>query len=129
MGFRLEGLESKVVKIRVKDFADLVRLAASGIMMGQPTYILRLVTRGDVCVYGIMAVFKDFYRYYGIPLIYYWSDDGCKMPMDRNYAVVKSDETGEHIELSKGFKAGVINVPIINVQEVPSFIWESNELK
>lgn len=125
----MESLEGKTVKIRVKDFADLVRLAASGIMMGQPTYILRLISGDNVCIYGIMAVFKDFYKYYGIPLIYYWSDEGCRIPTDRNYAVMRSDEVGEHIELSKGFKAGVINVPIINVQEIPSFIWETGKQK
>lgn len=122
----MESLESKVVRIKVRDFSDLIRLAASGIMLGQPTYILRFAPRSDVCIYGIMAVFKDFYKYYGIPLIYYWSDEGCRMPVDRNYAIVRSDETGEHIELSRGFKPGVINVPIINVQELPSFIWEGN---
>ncbi|MCX8184297.1 MAG: hypothetical protein RMI56_05395 [Sulfolobales archaeon] len=95
-------------------------------MMGQPTYILRFTFSG-VCVYGIMAVFKDFYKLYGIPLIYYWLDEGCRMPIDRNYAVIRSDEAGEHIELSKGFKAGVINVPIVNVQEVPNFIWEKEK--
>lgn len=123
----MESLGERVVKIRVRDFSDLVRLAASGMTMGQPTYIIRLTPRDGVCVYGIMAVFKDFYRYYGIPLIYYWLDEGCKIPTDRNYAIVRSDETGEHVELSRGYKAGVINVPIINIQEIPGFIWESEQ--
>ncbi|MCS7099466.1 MAG: hypothetical protein RMH84_02880 [Sulfolobales archaeon] len=122
----MEGFE-KVVKVRVRDFSDLVRLAASGLMMGQPTYIIRFTLSGNVCVYGIMAVFKDFYKLYGVPLIYYWLDEGCRMPVDRNYAVIRSDETGEHVELNKGFKAGVINVPIINVQEVPGFIWDKEK--
>jgi len=117
--------EGKLVKIRVKEFSDLARLAASGMMMGQPTYILRLNTGENICVYGIMAVFKDFYKYYGIPLMYFWVDEGCKIPADRNYVVLRSDDTGEHIELNKGFKTGVINVPIINVQEIPEFIWDS----
>ncbi len=120
----MESPGERVVKIRVRDFSDLVRLAASGMTMGQPTYIVRFASRDDTCIYGIMAVFKDFYRYYGIPLIYYWLDEGCRMPLDRNYAIVRSDETGEHVELSKGFKAGAINVPIINLQEIPDFMWE-----
>lgn len=120
----MEGFEGRVVKIRVRDFADLARLAASGIMMGQPTYIIRLTPSAGTCIYGIMAVFKDFYKYYGIPLIYYWLDEGCRIPMDRNYVIIRSDEFGEHIELNKGYKAGVINVPIVNVEEVPNFIWE-----
>jgi hypothetical protein len=121
----MEGFEGRLVRIRVKDFSDLARLAASGIMMGQPTYIIRFTVESSNCVYGVMAVFKDFYRYYGVPLMYYWVDDGCKLPLDRNYVVVRSDELGEHIEFSKGFRPGTINVPIINLKEIPDFIWRT----
>jgi len=120
----MEGFEGGLVKIRVKDFSDLARLAASGIMMGQPTYIVRFTLESGSCVYGVMAVFKDFYRYYGIPLMYYWVDEECRLPLDRNYVIVRSDELGEHVELNKGFKPGTINIPVINLKEVPDFIWK-----
>jgi hypothetical protein len=119
----MEGFERRLVRVRVKDFSDLARLAASGIMMGQPTYIIRFTVENGSCVYGVMAVFKDFYRYYGVPLMYYWVDEGCKLPLDRNYVAVRSDELGEHVEFSKGFRPGSVNIPIINLKEVPDFVW------
>jgi len=122
----MEGFEGRLVKIKVRDFSDLARLAASGIMMGQPTYIIRFTLEGVGCVYGVMAVFKDFYRYYGIPLMYYWVDEECRLPLDKNYVIVRSDELGEHVEFNKGFKPGTINIPVINLREIPDFIWKSD---
>ncbi len=116
----IEGIQ-KAIKIRVKSFADLARMAASSIALGQATYIIRYVDGGSV-VYGIMAVFRDYYKLYGIPLFYYYVDTEGKIPKDRNYVLIKTDVSGEMIEFSKGTKAGYIVIPIINLHEPPDFI-------
>ncbi len=110
----------RVVKIRLKSIRDLVRLAASSIALGQLTYILRYKVKGKV-VYGVMAVFRDFYRLYGVPLFYY-VEGAEEVPADANYALLKSDGVEERIEFSRGAKAGYVVIPIINVTKPPKFL-------
>ncbi len=110
----------KAVKIRLKSVRDLVRLAASSIALGQPTYILRYEVNGKI-VYGVMAVFRDFYKLYGIPLLYY-VEGADEVPEDANYALLRSNDVEERIEFSKGAKAGYVIIPIINVTEPPEFL-------
>ncbi len=116
----IEGVQ-KAIKIRVKSFADLARMAASSIALGQATYIIRYVDSGNT-IYGIMAVFRDYYKLYGIPLFYYYVDTREEIPKDKNYVLIKTDVSGETIEFSKGTKAGYIVVPIIDLYEPPDFI-------
>ncbi|MCD6278904.1 MAG: cren protein [Desulfurococcales archaeon] len=111
----------RAIKVRVKSFADLARMAASSIALGQATYIIRYV-EGSNTIYGIMAVFRDYYKLYGIPLFYYYVDSEGKIPEDKNYVLIKTDASGELIEFSRGSKAGYIVIPIINLYEPPDFI-------
>ncbi|RLG82102.1 MAG: cren protein [Thermoprotei archaeon] len=112
---------SKALKVRVRDFSDLARMAASSIAYGQPTYIVRFRTDEGV-IYGIMAVFRDYFKLYGIPLFYYYVDKDNRIPSDGNYVLIKTSDNTENIEVSKGSKAGYIVVPIINLYEPPDFI-------
>lgn len=96
-------------------------MAASSIAMGQSTFILRFV-KGDKLVYGVLAVFRDFYKMYGVPLLYYYVDVKGEIPKDANYALLKTSDIGESIEFSRGSKAGYITIPIINLAETPEFI-------
>ncbi len=111
----------KAIRVRVKSINDLVRMAASSIAMGQPTYILRCEREGKT-IYGIMAVFRDFYKYYGIPLFYYVIDDSNAVPKEANYALLRSSDSEEKIEFSKAAKTGYVVVPIINVADMPDFL-------
>ncbi len=111
----------KVVGVELKSFNDLVRLAASSIAMGQPTFILRFRRNGHY-VYGILAVFRDFYKMYGMPLLYFYSDTSGELPEDQNYVLLRSDEAGEHIEFSKGSRTGYVTIPIINLEKPPEFM-------
>ncbi|HDD25682.1 MAG TPA: cren protein [Acidilobales archaeon] len=112
----------KAFRIRVKDFNDLARMAASSIAFGQPTYIIRYVKDDKTTIYGILAVFRDYFKLYGIPLFYYYVDEGNRISLEANYVLVKTDSDGEHIELSKGTKPGYIAIPIINLKEFPTFL-------
>ncbi len=113
----------RTIKIRVKSINDLARMAASSIAFGQPTYILRFHDRrNNTVVYGILAVFRDYYKLYGIPLFYYYEDSKGEVPMNANYVLVKTESNEERIELSRGSKPGYVVIPIINLEHPPKFL-------
>jgi len=111
----------KAVAVKVKSVKDLVRMAATLAAMGQSTYMLRFMLDEKRVVYGLVAVFRDYFKYHGIPMFYYVVRE--KSDEDRmNYISAKSDEYGEYIEFSKGFRAGWVNLAIIDLEEPPPFI-------
>jgi hypothetical protein len=109
----------KVMAVKVTSINDLARMAATIVSMGQSTYVLRYVDGGKT-VYGLLAVFRDYYKFYGLPMFYYYVEEG----EDRTYKylLLRSDETGENVILAKGPKPGWIMVPIIDVVEAPGFL-------
>jgi hypothetical protein len=109
----------KVIKLRVKSLNDLARMAASVIALGQPTYIVRF-RDSDKIIYGLLAVFRDYFNLHGIPLLYYYVDDSKSL--EGNYILIKNDEAGERVEVSKGIKPGYISIPIIDLVETPEFL-------
>lgn len=111
----------RVIKLRVKSLNDLARMAASTLTLGQPTYVIRFRDSDGRQLYGMLAVFRDYFNLYGIPLLYYYVDDG-RSASDGNYILIKSDEGGERVEISKGVKTGYISIPIIDLAEVPEFL-------
>lgn len=109
----------KVISVRVSSLNDLARMAATIVSMGQSTYILRYQSDEGV-VYGLLAVFRDYYKYYGLPMFYYYIDrEGGR---EHNYLLLRSDEAGENVVLARGPKPGWIMVPIIDVEEAPAFL-------
>ncbi len=112
---------SKAYGVRVASMNDLARLAASSVAMGQITYVVRIFKDEEV-IYAVLAVFRDYYRLYGIPIIYYYVDTERKYPVDGNYLLVKADSEGEIVEIGKGGKPGYVVVPIINLAEIPDFL-------
>jgi len=117
---QLENL-NKVIGIRLKSFNDLVRLSASSIAMGQATFILRY-SKHESTVYGVLAVFRDYYKMYGLPIFYYYLDTSGVVPQNFNYVLLRSDETGEHIEFSKGSRSGYVVIPVIDLERPPKFM-------
>jgi len=120
-----EGEKKTIIKelmpIKVKSLKDLARLAASVVMMGQSAYILKYVTDDGKIIFGFLAVFRDFYNLYGIPLLYYYVDD-YKESLDGNFILVKTEERGERVEVSKGgSRPGWISIPLISLAEKPAF--------
>jgi len=109
------------VAVRLSSISDLVRMASSAAMAMQPTYIIRFRSPSGRTVLGFLAVFRDYYNYYGIPMFYYVYDDNDTF-RDANYILVKVDENGERIEPSKTTRPGYIAIPIINVSSLPQFL-------
>ncbi len=109
----------KVIKLRVKSLNDLARMAASVIALGQPTYIIRIKDGGKTA-YGLLAVFRDYFNLHGIPLLYYYVDE--LGGVEGNYILIKSDESGERVEIGKGIKPGYLSIPIVDLAELPDFL-------
>ena len=111
---RLKGIES----LKVDSLNDLARFAASMVALGQPVYVIHFQDGGKH-IYGVFAVYHDYYDLYGIPLFYYYESDS---ELDGRYILVKAEEPKETIQISNGTRPGWLTVPIINLKEKPVFI-------
>ena len=111
-------MENKCIPVEVSTFEDLIRFTASMRSFGQNSYILHF-KNGKRHVYGVFVVFRDYYKFYGLPLFYYIERVN---PIQERYILVKVDEKGEAIEVSNGVKSGWIPIPIISLKEKPDII-------
>jgi hypothetical protein len=116
----LPGEVEPVIAIRVSSLSDLARLASTmaSRLIVMPIY--RFKHNGNV-YYMIQASFKDYYKLYGLPIVYYY-----KRPLeedvsdeDAKYVLVKADMTGEVVELTPYAKTGFVVVPIVNLDGKP----------
>ena len=117
-----ETVEEKLIPVRVSSIHDLARIAASIITLGQPAYLVRFPGRNGKKIYGIIAVLRDYYKLYGLPMLYYYIDSGNMG--EGNYLLVKVDDQGEHVELAKNTRPGWVAIPIIDLEEKPPFFPE-----
>lgn len=106
------------ISLRVNSIEDLARFVASIAALGQPIYVLHFNADGKN-VLGIIAVYRDYYKFYGMPIFYYYVSD---KEVSGKYFLVKAEETGEQVIISEGVKPGWIAIPIIRLKEKPSFI-------
>ncbi|WP_448578601.1 hypothetical protein [Thermosphaera sp.] len=113
-------MEEKVLPVKVNSINDLVRLAVSTVTPQALTYIVKFRVKEKIVI-GILGVFRDYYKYYGLPLFYYYIVDPTEHPTlsEANYVVVSTGE--ERFEFTKQPKPGV-SIPIIALSEKPSFI-------
>jgi hypothetical protein len=110
----------KLIPVKVGSINDLARIAATIVTLGQPAYLVRFPSASGKKIYGIIAVLRDYYKHYGLPMIYYYEDGGNQLG-EGNYLLVKVDDSGEHIEVSKSTRPGWIAIPIIDLAEKPPF--------
>jgi len=113
-------MEEKVLPVKLNSINDLVRLAVSTITPQALTYIIRFWVDNKIVI-GILGVFRDYYKYYGLPLFYYYTVNPAEHPalVEANYVVVSTSE--ERFEFTKQPKPGV-SIPIIGLSEKPPFI-------
>ncbi len=113
-------IEEKVVLLKTASFYDLVRLASATIIPHQVmTYLIKFKYKGRIVI-GILGVFRDYYKQYGLPVFYYYTFDGNDaQASEANYVIVYTGE--DRFELSKNPKPGV-SIPIISLAEKPVFI-------
>ncbi len=117
------GLNAKLVPVRVKSLRDIARIAANIVALGQVAYIVRFQDN-QKNILGLIAVLRDYYDLYGLPILYYYVDEENQYTNNR-YILVKVDEEGEHIQASNTAKHGWVPVPIIDFQEKPPFLPEN----
>ncbi len=111
----------KVVGIKVSSLNDIARFAMSLASLGQAPYVIRFRKENKV-VYGLLAVFRDYYKYYGLPLLYYCVVNDVLKHSGKNYILIRSDEAGEKVELSEGTRPGWVAIPILNIETIPDFL-------
>jgi len=113
--------ERKPLWIRVKRVEDLCRLAATMITMGQPTYLVRIKS-SDSPIVGLLAVYRDYYKFYGVPVFYYAPCEGSCA--ERKYVSFKVDESGERVEFVDRAVPGSVMIPIIELDSLPELLTE-----
>lgn len=111
-------IEEKVVCIKLESIADLARLASSMATMTSSVYIVHFIHEKKH-YYGIFATFRDYYKYYGIPIFYFVVQNE---PLKGKYLTIKVDEGGERVETLPGIRAGWICFPIVSLERKPDFI-------
>ncbi len=117
----MEEKIDEVFLVKVSSINDLARLASSmaAHMILMPIY--RLMRNGKA-IYFVQATYKDYYKYYGIPLVYYCEINEDLTHEKARYVLIRTDETGEKVEISDKIKPGWIAIPIINIEEIPKFL-------
>jgi hypothetical protein len=119
---RLVGVkEEKPVWIKIRKTEDLCRLAASIVTMGQPMYLVRIRRNNEVYI-GLLAVYRDYFKYYGIPIFYYTLCEG--LCTEKKYVSFKIDESGEKIEFTDKAIPGTVMIPIVEFETMPSILGE-----
>ncbi len=108
----------KCVNVKLRSLEDLARFASSLTTLGHGVYIIHF-KRNNSNYYGIFTVFRDYYKYYGVPLFYYVETND---ELDGNYLLVKVDEGGERVEVSKGTRPGWISIPIVSLEQAPEVV-------
>ncbi len=108
----------RVVCVKLESLADLARLASSMVTMTSSVYIVHFA-HGGKHYYGVFATFRDFYKYYGVPIFYFVEQDE---PLKGKYLAVKVDETGERVEVLNGVRTGWICLPIVSLVSKPAII-------
>ncbi len=106
------------IMMKVRAMEDIARFVASAAGMGQPIYLLSFPSE-EKQIYGLLAVYHDYYDYYGVPLFYYHTNE---KNLEGKYLLVKTEETRETVSIGDGVKPGWIAVPIIHLEKIPPFL-------
>jgi len=103
--------------IKVKSLNDLARFAASMSTLGQMIYVIHFEHEGKH-VYGLFAVYHDYYNLYGLPIFYYYISNE---KLNGKYLLIRTEESREYVLVSEGSKPGWVAIPIISLDEPPPF--------
>jgi len=110
-------IEEKAIPVKIASIPDLVRLALSMSNMASRVYIVHF-TKGNKHFYGLLVTFRDYYKYYGLPIFYYVTADE---EIKGKYLTLQYD-TREKLIASEKPVSGYISVPVINLDREPVFL-------
>lgn len=108
----------RAVVLRLNSINDLVRLSVVLSSPQMPMYMLKFKYNGKLYL-GLLGVFRDYYKFYGIPIFYYYSLEPDPKIDEANYIIVSSDS--EKFEFSKTLRPG-LSIPLISLAEKPVFV-------
>lgn len=110
----------KVMPVRVSSLKDLVRLTMTYTSSGQTIFLIKFFDK-DKLVIGMLGLFRDYYKLYGLPILYYHVCDDREREkiLNANYIIISS--TDESLEFSKTPRPG-LSIPVISLAEKPSII-------
>jgi hypothetical protein len=111
----------KTFTVEVDSLSDIARLATSMASYAIVMPIYRCF-ESDLVYYFIQTTYRDYYKYYGIPIIYYFRSKPTEDEQRYKYVLLKVDESGEKVELSDRSRPGWAAVPIINLKSKPPFM-------
>jgi len=111
----------KVLPIRVSSLNDLVRIAVTYMTpVAQSVFLLKFKDKERLIV-GMLGLFRDYYKLYGLPVLYYHVCDSVEEEkiVQANYIVISSND--ERLEFSKVAKPGV-SIPLVELRMKPPII-------
>lgn len=111
----------KVLAIKVNSLNDLVRLAMTYAgPTSQSVFLLKFWDKNKLVV-GMLGLFRDYYKFYGLPILYYHicSEEEILKIKDSNYIIISTD--GERLEFSRTPRPGM-SIPLIYLAEKPPII-------
>ncbi len=103
--------------LKVMSLNDLARFAASLTPLGATIYVIHFQHKGKH-IYGILTVYRDYYKFYGVPIFYYFESE---KELNGKYILIRISDK-EEIEVTNGTRPGWIHIPIISLKEKPDFI-------
>jgi hypothetical protein len=115
------GLDvEKALVVKVDSLSDLVRVAGSIVLSRNPMYIMRFRYNGQI-IYTMLSVIRDYYKYYGVPMAYYYTIKDGGEEHKSKYILIKVDEMGEEIVLTDKIRHGYAVIPVLDLAEPPPF--------
>jgi len=110
-------MREKAIPVKIKSIPDLVRLALSMSNVTSRVYIIHF-NKGDKHFYGLLVTFRDYYKYYGLPIFYFVE---TLEELKGKYLTLQYDGS-EKLVVSEKPLSGYISIPIINLGEEPPFL-------
>lgn len=107
--------------VEVSSLADLARLAVAMLSFAVLLPIYRY-QEGDEEVYFVQTTYRDYFKFYGIPIVYLYRTRPLTEPEKAKYVIIKVDESGERVEISDRTRPGWTSIPIITLRGKPDFL-------
>ncbi|MGC9209801.1 MAG: hypothetical protein ACP5FT_00795 [Acidilobus sp.] len=111
----------KAQVVEVSSLADLARLAVTMLSFAVIMPIYRYFDGTDE-VYFVQTTYRDYFNFYGIPIVYLYRGKASGDSDKAKYVLIKVDETGERVEIGDKARPGWTSIPIITLKEKPNFL-------
>ncbi len=111
----------KAQVVEVSSLADLARLAVAMLSFAVLLPIYRYL-EGDQEIYFVQTTYRDYFKLYGVPIVYLYRTRQSGEPERAKYVLIKVDESGEKVEVGDRTRPGWTSIPIITLRGKPGFL-------